>query len=371
MAIGTAIVTALVGAAVSAGMAAATAPDYPNPARSSRRVVNTDIQTLPGRRQVEAAARLGQAVDYATGRTRYTRTRERMTIKEAHDRGLISDFDYQKRRAAHGDSRIIKVRVRTPVQETRHADFTGFGDAEVQGRLAQQMARNQADLERKYGARFAEIAREQQKLADPEGTAAREMLASEINRMEDERQNAQRPVADKLDAQILQELESGKAATPDVQAAIAQVLARRGGEGSGGTVTAGDVEAEGEVGERGQARLDDRMRRSMGYLSSGATPEDVDYRRRQQSMANMAAFLRGQTPEAQFRSLAGGQQGATPIARGGALPQTNPNALAIGQNAAVQQANLGAQNAGNQAGGWMAGLAALTRGVQAYGAGRG
>jgi len=356
-------------------MAAATAPDFPDPARSSRRTVRADLQTLPGRRQVDMAARLGIPVDYATGRTIPTYAEK--TIEQALADGDITRQRYNQLTRTNRQGQPSRlptdtIRIRTgAAPETRHADFTGFGDAEVQARIARQMAENQIALERKYGKQFAEIAREQQEASDPEGAEARRLLASEINRIEDERGQAQRPVADLLDSQMIEELQKGKGTTGDVDAAVAQVLARRGEGGTGGTVTGQDIGEEMATGEQGQRRLNKRVQQAMSYLSSGATPEDVDYRRRQQSMANMSSFLGGRTPQAQFGNLSGGQQGATPIVRGQALPQSNPNSLAIGQNAAVQQANMGAQNAANNVNGWFAGLAALTRGVQAYGAARG
>ena len=72
MPVGAAIAAAVLGGIASAGVAAALRPGQPGApdlAASSRAGVLADLQALPGRRAVEAAARLGVPVDYATGRT--------------------------------------------------------------------------------------------------------------------------------------------------------------------------------------------------------------------------------------------------------------------------------------------------------------
>lgn len=360
-----AIAAAVVGAGVNAGVAYASRPDQPDPAKSSRRTVLADLKTLPGRRMVDQAARLGIAVDYPTGRAKQQWVNKSLSdaladgdiTQETFDRYLKSGR--RGRRTFSPDS-VIKVKGKlTP--ETAHADFTGFGDADVQAKMARQMADIQAELSRKYGQQFVDEARKQQEMADPQGVAARRMLASEINRIESERQNAQRPVADRMDAQILQELQAGRGITPEASAAAADIVRRRAESGSGGNVDLAGIEEELTTGPRGQQRLQERLQKAMGWLSSGATPEDVDYRRRQQSMANMANFLSGRTPTAEFGALSGAQRGATPMAQGPALVGMNPNIQQFGQQAGIQQLNVAANQAANNVNPWFAGIAGLLK----------
>lgn len=370
-----ALISAVVAAGANAGIAYASQPNIPSAVKSSRRTVLADLSTLPGRRMVEMAARLGIPVDYPTGRV--TPKYAQKTLGQALADGDITQQVFEgylnAKPAAGGRPRytadsVIKVQTGFKEPETRHADFTGAGDADIQARLARAMARNQLALSAKYGDQFIDEAKRQQALADPEGTAARALLAEEINRIETGRGKAERPVAGLLDTQVLDELRHGRETTPDVDRAVAGVLAGRAASGAGGSVGAGDIQTELAAGQSGDARLAARLQKAMGYLSSGATPEDVSYRRRQQSLANMANFLGGRTPTAQFQQLSGGQQGAAPVARPGSLPGLNPNIQAIGNQAALQQLNLGAAGQAQQANPWFAGLAALTRGANVAGA---
>jgi hypothetical protein len=320
---------------------------------------------------VDIAARLGVPVDYPTGRIvpKYAEK----TLQQALTDGDITQsvFDkYLNAKSASGNASwtpdsTIRVRVGSE-PETAHADFTGYGDADTQGKLVRSMAQIQLDLSRKYGDQFIDEAKKQEELANPQGTEARRLLASEINRLEDARANTARPVADTLDAQILAELKSGKGTAPDTDAAVANVLAQRAASGQGGSVGAGDINTELESGPAGQRRLNEREQKAMAYLTSGATPEDVDYRRRQQSMANMASFLRGQTPEAQFQQLSGGQQGAAPTAHAPGVVGSNPNIDQLGNQAGLQQANLATSGNANQAT-WFSGLSALLKGINVAG----
>lgn len=332
-------------AAVSTGISAATAPRAPNapdPARSSRRAVMADLSTLPGRRQVEALARLGRAGTYQTGAPEYFFNGRWMSAANLPD--------------------VVNRRELPQRPGTATADFTGLGDADVQGRLARGMAENELELSRKYGAQFIDEARRQQALADPEGTEARSLLASEINRIANTER--ERPVAGALDAQMLEELRAGRNMTADTAEMVEAVRARRAGAGDAPGV---DLATELNEGPAGEERRRSRLHRSMAHLSSGQTPEDLQYRDSQQDLANMAAFLGGRTPQSQFGANRNAQQGATPVAQAAPLPGQNPNAAGLFQQADVgafgQQVN--AQR--GQVSPWFAGLSTLLQGANVAG----
>ena len=80
-----------------------------------------------------------------------------------------------------------------------------------------------------------------------------------------------------------------------------------------------------------------RQQRALQFLESGASPEDIEYRKTQTGLANLSAFLRGETPTAQFSQLSGAQNGAVPFTQ---APQSN---VGLNPNAGSQGANY-AQN---------------------------
>jgi hypothetical protein len=359
-------------------------PEYSDPKKQSRKVVNAALKALPGQRKAEAAARLGVEVEYEADNW--------IRPRDAYKQGLITkeQWDYFQDLNEEGsggwmqdnlipgtepiasgpgkpdDNRKGKhfgygVRVKDGKMQInlgkRKADFRGLGDAEVQGQLARQMAEVQMDLQKKYGADFVEEARKQQELADPEGAAARRMLADEVNRMEDERATRRRPVADALDAQIIGDLTSGSGLDAESDAAIAEVLARRGGT----TLGDDDIAAALESGIAGDARTSARMQRALSYLGSGNSPTDAAFRDRQQSVANMAAFLGGRTPQSQFQGNQAAQQGASPMPQAGGLPNVPGNL-----NQQAGQVGLGAYQSGVRNAAvnpYMAGLALAIQGA--------
>lgn len=237
------------------------------------------------------------------------------------------------------------------------ADFTGMGEADVQGSLARQYADMITDLGDKYGVAFIEEARKQLELSDPEGTAARSKMSSmiddQINRQPD------RPVADLLDRQVGDQLQSGRkldAISRDVLDSSVQDAIRS----RGGTMAGADFADPLQTGLAGEQRLQSGMQKAAGWLSSGATPEDVAFRREQQNLANLGAFMGGRTPQAEFANLSGAQQGAAPFNTGGAqLPRMDQNAGAASQQFAMN--NYQTQTAGQlgQANPWMAGLSGM------------
>jgi hypothetical protein len=100
------------------------------------------------------------------------------------------------------------------------------------------------------------------------------------------------------------------------------------------------------------------------YLASGISPQDVQYRKIQQSLANLGAFANGQTPEAQFGQLSGAQsQGAPNVAPNYSTPASlDPNSAQYGINFANQSYQTSQQNANP----WLAGLSTATTGLNAW-----
>jgi hypothetical protein len=345
-----AIASAVVVAGASAGVAAASAPDFANPAQSSRKTVLAALQALPHQRKLEMAARLGIPIDYLIPKGKH-----KVSIEEALEQGAISQTVYN----AYKQKGIKDIKI--PGGQPESADFTGYGDADIQGELSRQMAEVELELQKKYGKDFIAEALKQQEMADPAGTEARRMLFEEINAMTD--QERARPVTDALDRQIEEELALGSGLSDDARGAVADTLARRGGT----TLSADDIEAELEGGLAGESRKRARLQKALGYFGSGVTPEDVDYREDQQDMANMASFLGGRTPQSQFSSMAGGQKGATPVVQGAELPGVPQNLQGVAQAGALQNYQLGVKQAANQVSPWFMGLNAVAQGAQLAG----
>lgn len=119
-----------------------------------------------------------------------------------------------------------------------------------------------------------------------------------------------------------------------------------------------------ELGQAGEQRQQQRQQNTLQFLTSGTTPEDIAYRKKQQAMANLGSFMGGQTPVAQFGQLAGAQQGAAPYAPQNAPQVLNPNAGAQGAQFAQQNYAQQMNAYSQQANPWMAGL---SLGVSALG----
>lgn len=342
-----AVTSAVVVAGASAGIAAASAPNFPDAQKSSRRTVLAALNALPEQKKIDAAAKLGQSVEFNFGKKKPVY--EEMPIEEARNSGKISQVEYAK--LLQDGKTTVSVQTGWK-QGTKTADFTGWGDADIQGELQRQLAEVELDLQKKYGKDFIAEALKQQALADPEGTEARGMLADQINSMAD--RERKRPVATALDSQIFDEVKRGRELDDDSLAAIAETLKRRGDT----TIQTGDVEHKLEAGPEADARLRARLGKAMGYYGSGVTPTDVNYRDKQQTLANMASFLNGRTPQSQFSSLAGGQQGAAPQPQAAPTVGLPGNLTGVAQGGAVGQYQAGVKAAANSVSPWFAGLSA-------------
>ncbi|MEM6888767.1 MAG: hypothetical protein AAF636_11570 [Pseudomonadota bacterium] len=163
-------------------------------------------------------------------------------------------------------------------------------------------------------------------------------------------------IAETLYDQIMKELGLGAELSDGVRREVQQGV--RGGQAARGNILGNSAiyEEAMELGQAGENRQLQRQGQALGFLSSGVTPEDIAYRKRQQAMANLGSFMSGQTPVAQFGQLQGAQQGAAPYAPQNAPQVLDPNAGARGTQFAMQ--NYSNQlNAWSQQGNpWMQGL---------------
>ncbi len=303
-----AIGVTVVGTALSAGLSYASQPEYPDQASASRELSNLNAALLPLRRQLESAAQQG--------------TR------------LVTNVP-----VFNGSTWVMQPQV---------FDFTGLGAADAQAKVAEQMAKLQLDMAQKYDHQFIAEALKQAELADPEGFAARRKMDELIQ--EQIQANPDRPVAELLDKQIMEQLVSARGGKLDpemkgvLDEAVADALSARGGQSAPGA----DFEEPLTTGFAGEQRQREAAQRAMGWLTSGATPEDIGYRREQQNLANLSALTTGQTPLTQFQSLSGAQQGPTPITMGQQL-----SGMPQGQQAqAASIANAQSQNVDS----WLAGV---------------
>jgi hypothetical protein len=331
-------------------------PDAPNLGLGSRAGIEADAATLADRLRMEAAARQG-------GTATYTAPPTQLAGQIANLQRKIQTQREQGRDVSKLEARLATLRERASAHQ-RTADFTGFGEADVQGAIARQMAQNLLDLQEKYGPQFIEEALKQQELADPEGAAARRKMYELI--MQQAEAEPDRPVARLLDEQVGEQLAAGRNLDRVSDEVLREAVAQsRGARGESLDDTRFDDPLTG--GFAGEARLQAAQQKAMGWLTSGATPEDVAYRRDQQTLGNLGSFIEGTSPQSQFQNLSGAQQGPAPVVTGppNARPNANAGAAANQTQIAGWNSQLGA--AANQVDPWMAGLSVLLTGASVAG----
>jgi len=416
MAIGTGaalIGSALIGAAGSAaasafGPGAPNAPDY---AAANKAGIEADIATLARRRLIDSSAGLGKellregfqrtyggdvpALTAAQqAKVQQLQAREAqlaqqlvkarairgdgLSARQAREQAIAAaqaqmDGVRDELRAANAALISIQQNQGAPIYtdkdgnvvtraEALEADFTGLGDADKAGVNADKLAQTMLDLQRKYGSDFVAEARKQLEQSDPEGWAARKRLFDEV--MADQDRQPDLTLSKTIQQQMLDELNQGGATDAATNREIEQFLTAQQSARGGGYGKADEYERAMGVGQAAEARKAQRKQQALAFLTSGATPDDVSFRRGQQNKANLASFLSGTTPTAQFASLSGAQNQAAPFIPGTPGPTLNPNAGA--QGAAYAQGNYNTQTnyAAGQANPWMAGLGL---GLKAYG----
>lgn len=243
------------------------APDY---SEATREGVYADIETMPARRRIESAYRLGQPVDYTDPRT----------------------------------------------GEQVSADFTGLGDiditkAETDALLGMIPQMSEAQLSNliEFGPQFIAEQRGQMEQLDPEGFALREEFAGGLRRGEGtaeeltlgidtpeyeeiggipELADAEMTAAGRqeLETQLADQLLRGEQLTPEQQRMLEQGV-RRAAAARGQALGAGSGLREAIAKLEGGMQLG-RQRRGeyLGFLGSGQAQGDVANRLAQQNFAN-------------------------------------------------------------------------------------
>lgn len=180
-------------------------PDY---AKANREGIIADVETLPIRRQIDIAARMGKSGTYTLDGKQYS-----------YDFGGMSDLDYA----------------------AQQRDFART--------TADQTAQDLLGVQQKYGTQFLETSREQLKASDPIGFAIRENMGKQVNR----------------------ELALGGAASDDELRQVQQrVRGQQSRLGNTMGVAAGVQEVMGQTGYQ-QQRQQQRLANAGSFLS-GTTP---------------------------------------------------------------------------------------------------
>jgi len=384
-------IAAITAAAASVGSLAYNAaqgtPSVPNAASSSRQVAQAQAEALPIQRALAAAeAQGGTALTPGYTSSTYSAQQAQhaisqiqhqiQQIKGGTDKSgnplplsgdqqtkLLTLQNQLKGIPAQGGTVYLDSQGKIADASNALLDFKGYGTADIEGKLAGQYADIQQNLGEKYGTQFAEEAAKEAALADPQGTAARkaeyDLIQKGINNPP-----PINPLSTSLESGIDSQLKAGRGLDPMSQqlldASVAKANAARGGGAS-----ASDIEQSMSTGAAGQARLEAALAKSQGFLNSGATPEDIAYRREQQNLSNLGSFVGGTTPEAQFRNLSSAGQGAAPFQPGQPAPQLPANAGSGGDAYSISAYNANARNATQQANPWMAGLSSLLSGIGA------
>lgn len=227
-------------------------------------------------------------------------------------------------------------------------DFTGLGTADVQNQTNAQQAQNLLDLQNQFGPQYVQQALQDWQQSDPAGF-------SDYNQLYDTIQgqvNAPVPgidLATGTQNDILDLLNKGATLDPTSQMQVEQGV--RGGQVGNGIYLGNapvQQEAEAVVGAGDQQQAASEGAAS-NFLASGVDPTDIQYRSIQQDLANLGAFVNGQTPEGQFGSISGAQSGAAPQSNTGySVPGINEGqAAGSGVNNAFDLYNIENQNTVN------------------------
>lgn len=293
--------------------------DPPDPAKGYVAGVNADLENLPSRRIIEAMALLGES-------------------------GTVN----------------------IPGRGDQTFDFTGLGEADYQRQYADQLSAQLLQLQRDLGPAYVEQRLAELEASDPEGAAMRRQLWGTIKSGIEAGPTA-RPGAEALQAQILADLERGgtldeKSSGRVTQGVLGGQVARGNWQGN-----APATEEAMALTQAGEAQAAKAQQDALTFLTTGVSPDDAAYREGQQNIANLGAFLAGETPVAQFGQLSGAQNGVVPFQGGGnSQVGVNANAGWEGVNFANQQYNMGQQAAQNQVNPWVAGLSGALQGVNVW-----
>ena len=360
---------ALAGTSAGLSYSGALTPGTPNLGAASAQLANVQAQLLPIQRQLEAAAQQGTSV--TVNMPAHFAQQQQAFVPNRDGGGgdwvpyNATDWQPGGKYAAFGQPKLQTKNVHMPAGPQTF-NFSGYGQADVQGQLAKSMAQVQLALQQQYDPKFIQAALQQEQLANPQGVQARqrmnELVQEQINRPLNE------PVAETLNNQVEQELQAANEHRLDPQMESMLMhggVAATSDRGGASASNPADFETPLTTGFAGEQNLMRAMQAGTGELAGGNTPQDIEYRREQQNLANLSALVNGQTPQSQFRSLSGAQGGPTPVSGGNALPLMPSNGNGA-QQAAIQSWETNLQNQANQANPWMAGLSTLLAGGNAY-----
>ncbi len=216
-------------------------------------------------------------------------------------------------------------------------DFSGLGDADTAAAVSDQMAQAMLDIQKNNGADFVKQRLADLKQSDPIGYAARQQLFDKI--LADADQSPDRPLADDTQKQIMELLNENGQLTGGPGGELEQVQQGVRGRQLHNGIYLGNAPASEEastVVNASDAKRTANQQQALGFQLSGVSPEDVEYRRIQQSLSNLGAAINGQNPTAQFASLSGAGGGAAPFTTTGSpYNPTNGGAALNG----IQNAN--------------------------------
>jgi len=196
-------------------------PDAPG-VNTNAEGIRTSAKLLPLQRQMSATAQQGGKI-LMQGYQEITPEYAREILKYVEENPLGSvlfggikekfgiaeiDLSALRKAAEKNETSYLDKKTGKLVPENQaYADFTGFGEADVQGKIAEDYADLMIELGDKYGQQFVEEARKQLELSDPEGMAAREKMGQMIEQQAQE--TPERPVADLMEQQVGEQLEAG------------------------------------------------------------------------------------------------------------------------------------------------------------------
>ncbi|HTV41609.1 MAG TPA: hypothetical protein VMF08_13590 [Candidatus Sulfotelmatobacter sp.] len=241
-------------------------------------------------------------------------------------------------------------------------NFTGLGNAQQNAAVSQVMLPAELQIQQQYGPQYTALASQNLQQANPQAVAARQQEFQGI--ISNAQQTPNRPMAADLQNQILALTGQGSNLTTGPNSETEAVQQQARGQQVANGIYLGNAPASQEasaVVNAGDQLQQQRQQQALDFLQSGVSPEDVTYRRVQQSLSNLGNAINGQTPEAQFQSLSGAANGAAPFSPGNVQsPSMNTNSSLQGlQNAAdIYSGNV--NWAENQANPWTVGLSSLS-----------
>lgn len=350
-------------------------PTQPNLAQSSAQMAQTEATLLPYILAEEAAAQEGGTINQTylspAQQKEQAKLQAGITSTQKQIQQLQSATPEGGPRGALNPNQAEITRLQTELTSQQNqlegikgtpikGDFTGESTADIQGQIQKAEAAGQIALQQQYDPQFIAEALAQEKLANPQGVAAR---ATEQNLIQQGINNPpSSPVSDAMEKQIEGQVNAGSNLTPQEEQMLASTIADANASGAGASSTGFENALTG--GLAGTQRELANAGAGEAWLSSGQTPEDIAYQQNQQNMANLASYIGGATPQSQFNSLQTASQGATPTPNNAVLSTMPGNAQSLGSGAAVNNY----EEQFSQANPWITGLSGVLGGLNVAGA---